>query len=68
VNEPTLQLYFGNRCAKGQTRTTFVDVDAQDPSRVIYVYDKPVVDLGKLGAFDDSGANVSCVVRVGERV
>jgi hypothetical protein len=68
VDEQTLRLYFGTRCAKGQTRTTFVDVDAQAPGRVIYVHDRPVLDLGKIGAFDDSGANVSCVIRVGERV
>lgn len=68
LDEQTLRLYFGTRCTKGQTRTTFVDVDANDPSRVTYVHDRPVLDLGKIGAFDDSGANVSCVVRVGERI
>ncbi|MBK6852042.1 MAG: hypothetical protein IPG93_10575 [Burkholderiales bacterium] len=68
IDASTLRLYFGTRDAGGKTRTTFVDVDPTDPGRVTYVHPTPVLDLGKIGAFDDSGANVSCVVRVGELV
>ncbi|MBQ0958437.1 hypothetical protein KAK06_05650 [Ideonella sp. 4Y11] len=68
IDPQTIRVYFGTRDERGRTRTSFVDVSADDPTRVLYVHDRPVLDLGTLGAFDDSGANVSCVLRVGTRV
>src|SRR5262249_43495291 len=42
--------------------TTFIEVDINDPARVLYVHDKPVLSLGRVGSFDDSGAMPSCIV------
>jgi len=66
IDDTTIRVYFGVRDKQGITRTTFVDLDAQDITdlKVKYVYDKPVLDLGKLGTFDDSGVNVSSIVRI----
>lgn len=68
LDEESIRVYFGTRDGQGRTRTTFVDVSAQDPSRVLYVHDRPVLDLGKIGASGDSGANVSSVLRVGSDI
>jgi len=68
LDAQTIRVYFGTRDALGKTRTTFVDLDRHDPSRVRYVHDRPVLDLGKIGAFDDSGANVCSVLRVGDLI
>ena len=62
-----LRIYFGPRDRQGRTRTAFIDVDADDPSRILRVHDRPVLDLGKPGAFDDSGAMPSCIVNDGGR-
>jgi hypothetical protein len=66
VDDTTIRVFFGVRDARNTTRTTYVDLDAADPTRVKYVHDRPVLDTGKLGAFDDSGANVSAVCRHGD--
>ena len=68
IDDNTIRVYFGVRCSEGKTRTTFIDVDADNPRVVKYIHDKPVLDLGKIGAFDDSGANVSSVVRHGNLI
>lgn len=70
ISDDLIRVYFGVRDKNSQTRTTFVDIDASDVEdlKVIYVHDKPIIDLGKIGAFDDSGANVSSVVRVGNLI
>lgn len=62
VNDDVLRIYFGPRGRDGKTVTTFIEVEADNPSNVLYVHDKPVLGLGKLGAFDDSGAMPSCIV------
>lgn len=67
VSDGVLRIYFGPRDGQGRTRTTFIEVDADDPSRVLYVHDRPVLDLGRLGTFDDSGAMPSCIVNHGGR-
>lgn len=67
VSDDVLRIYFGPRDTEGRTTTTFIDVEADDPSHVLYVHDRPVLGLGKLGAFDDSGAMPSCIVNRGSR-
>jgi hypothetical protein len=62
ISEDVLRIYFGPRDDKGRTVTTFIEVDANDPARVLYLHDKPVLSLGALGAFDDSGAMPSSIV------
>jgi hypothetical protein len=62
INDKVVRIYFGPRDEHERTVTTFIEVDADDPSRVLYVHDRPVLSLGRLGAFDDSGAMPSCMV------
>jgi hypothetical protein len=47
-------------------RIGFVDVDANDPTRVLAESRVPALDLGLPGQFDDCGVNPSCVLRVGD--
>src|SRR5688572_21422920 len=67
VDDRVLRIYFGPRDRQGRTRPAFIDVEAGKPSNVLYVHDRPVLDLGKPGAFDDSGVMPSCIVNDGER-
>jgi hypothetical protein len=62
ISEKVIRIYFGPRDAEGRTQAAFLEVDADDPSRVLYVHDKPLLPLGKLGTFDDSGVMPSSVV------
>lgn len=62
ISDEVLRIYFGPRDAEERTRTTFIDIEAENPQNVLYVHDKPVLSLGKLGTFDDSGAMPSCLV------
>lgn len=47
-------------------RPGYVDVDAREPTRVLRVSPKPLLDLGAAGAFDDNGAVTCSVVRLGD--
>jgi hypothetical protein len=62
VNDNIVRIYFGPRDQQERTVTTFIEVAADNPSRVLYVHDRPVLSLGQLGTFDDSGAMPSCLV------
>jgi hypothetical protein len=62
VDDNILRIYFGPRDREGRTTTTFIEVEAANPANVLYVHDRPVLGLGRRGAFDDSGAMPSCIV------
>ncbi len=68
IDENTIRVYFGVRDINNKTRTTFIDVDINNPNNIKYIHNKPIIDLGKIGAFDDSGANVSSICRDGDKI
>lgn len=67
IDDGRLRIYFGSRDRSNRTSTTYIEVQADNPSNVLYVHDKPVLSPGKLGSFDDSGAMPSCTVKYQER-
>lgn len=68
IDDDTIRIYYGSRDAQNRTLPAFIDVDAQQPARIVDMHKEPVMDLGALGAFDDSGVMPSCVLRVDGRV
>jgi hypothetical protein len=67
LNEEVLRIYFGTRDRQGLSHIGYVDVEADDPAKIVAVSTEPVLPLGKLGTFDDCGIMPSWIVRQGER-
>ena len=67
-SDGTLRIVFSTRDGEGRTRPGYVDVQMEDPTRVVQIGSEPMLDLGVPGAFDDSGVMPSCFVRDGDRV
>ncbi len=67
VDADRLRIYFGARDAANRTLTTYVEVEADNPSKVLYVHDRPILPLGKLGCFDDAGVMPSWITNHGGR-
>lgn len=68
-----LRVYFNCRSARDAdgsvvAHSTFVDLDRENPFRVIKVHDRPILPLGVLGAFDQFGVMAGSVLQVGEEV
>jgi len=55
LNDERWRILFAPRNERGQSIPTFIDVDANDPTKVVYVHNKPIMELGELGTFDDGG-------------
>ncbi len=43
-------------------RIGFVDIDAEDPTKVLDVSKLPVLDVGELGTFDEGGVTPTCIL------
>jgi len=63
-----IRVFFAGLDPQKLGRVGWVDVDRRDPTRVLAVCSAPVVELGALGAFDDSGITPSCALVVGDEL
>ena len=59
----TLRVYYGSRDAQNRTRISYFDVDASNPASLLYSHDQPLLPLGDIGHFDDSGVMPSDIVK-----
>ncbi len=66
--EDRIRVYFTGRDINGHSRISFVDLKREDPTQIMYIHDKPLLEIGKPGTFDDSGTLGACVVRNGETI
>jgi predicted GH43/DUF377 family glycosyl hydrolase len=57
-----IRVYFTALDENNYGRIGYVDLDAKDPSRILFVAPEPVLDLGDLGTFDDCGVVASCIL------
>jgi len=62
VDDDVLRIYFSTRDKRNRSVTAFVEVDANNPQKILRVCDKPALGLGELGGFDDDGAMPCWVV------
>ena len=56
-----IRLYFNSRY-RGKTLPTNVELE-KDTYKIMHINDKPLLELGRPGTFDDSGVMASCVVQ-----
>ena len=67
-----IRVYFTTRTKKNEdgfftTYITFLDCDIKDPSRILYIHDKPLLEMGLPGTFDEHGTMLATVaVREGK--
>lgn len=62
LDEDRLRIFFSSRDAVNRSRIGSLDVSASQPSKILRVGDKPVLDLGECGSFDDCGTMPSWLV------
>jgi hypothetical protein len=62
LGEDRLRIYFSPRDAQGRSRVASSDVDPADPGAGHQLREQPILDLGRLGTFDDSGVMPSSIV------
>ncbi|HZY20072.1 MAG TPA: hypothetical protein VFE82_16495 [Ramlibacter sp.] len=64
----TIRLFLTTLDEQGRGRPTFIDVAAEDPTRVLRVADRPLMDIGQPGTFDDNGLMAVSIVASADRL
>ena len=62
LDEDTVRIFYATRDDNSSSSTSFIDVEADNPSKIKYIHNKPVLEKGERGSFDDSGTMPSWFV------
>jgi predicted GH43/DUF377 family glycosyl hydrolase len=60
------RIYFSARDEANRSAISFIEIDLNEPGRVLREADEPVLAPGDLAMFDDCGCSIGCIVKVGE--
>lgn len=64
VAPDVIRIFYTGCDANGIGRPAYIDVAADDPSRILAVADAPLFDIGRPGTFDENGVLTTSVVQV----
>ena len=62
IDESVVRVFFSGRDDAGRSVVGFFDLDPAMPTRILRVSERPVLEPGGLGSFDESGAMCSWVL------
>ncbi len=65
INPDVIRIYLGCWDANGISRIGYIDVEAGNPQQVVGVSDRPLLDIGDDGCFDENGVFPAHASKVG---
>jgi len=65
IGEDFYRVYFCGRDSLNRSHPGYIEIDINEPQKILSITEKPVLNLGSLGAFDDSGVMPSWIVDYG---
>jgi len=63
-----IRIFFSVRDRYGESLPTFIDVDAKDPSKILYEHNEPILLKGRKGTFDENGIIPNYIIRRGHEI
>ena len=63
-----IRVYFASRPRQDLSLTGYVDLDPQRPERILALSERPILDVGAPGAFDEHGIMPAAAVKAGEAI
>jgi len=68
ISENILRIFLSSRDHDDRMLPTFIDVDLNNPNRILRINDKPLLELGRRGTFDDSGITLGSILKHGSNL
>lgn len=56
LGDQRYRIYFSPRDRKNRSNISWLDIDVRDPTKILRLSERPLLEPGPLGCFDDSGA------------
>ena len=58
-----IRIFLCFRDTRGIGRIGYVDVDVNDPSKILKISENPILDIGQDGMFDDNGVAPTAIIK-----
>jgi len=68
VDNETIRVYYSTRDVHNRSYLSYVELETEDPKKIKYVHNLPILELGKIGEFDDSGVMPSCIIEQNKQI
>lgn len=68
VENDYLRVYYTTRHIDGRSRICYYDTDKNNPSKILYIHNEPILEVGPIGSFDDCGTVATFVLRHEEKI
>jgi len=62
IGEDLYRIYFSGRDRLNRSQIGYIEVNINEPQNILYITEKPILGLGALGCFDDSGVTPTWIV------
>jgi len=62
IDEDLYRICFYGRDISNKSRPGYIEVNMKQPTQILHITEEPVLELGSLGSFDDSGMMPSWIV------
>ena len=63
-----IRIWGGVRDKKGISRIKYIDVSENDPSNILHISDRPALEIGNAGCFDDNGMILGDILSIGKEL
>lgn len=67
LKDDLFRIYFSTRDKVNRSSVGYVEININEPSKILNISDKPIISPGEIGTFDDSGISLGCLLRNGEQ-
>ena len=67
LKDDRLRIYYASRNLNGQSNVSYIEVDKNNPSKILFENKKTLFDFGPMGTFDDSGIMPTSIITVGDK-
>ena len=61
------RIYFSSRDKHNRGHGAYLEIDLTQPTKILTLHKKPILEPGALGCFDDSGALPNSIVQIGAK-
>jgi len=55
IRDDIFRIYFNTRDKNGKSKPYFIEINITKPKEILYFHEKPVIELGDIGCFDENG-------------
>lgn len=62
------RIYFASRDAKNRSHIGYIELNIQNVRDVLYLSERPALEPGSIGCFDDHGVYASCLVEFNDKI